>query len=1215
MPPYKPNPSAESTTEAATSAADDGANPVAAIPPTVTDLHESGPAARQRSFLQERLAGAGSGQSTTMRSVAAVATAQPSAAPNLAEDRRRQLTDFRTRQLEQVATTGAIPTTHGPLAAMRRGPLALSTTAAPQRDFLQTNRWNLLGPSVVRDGQSGQRSAMSGRVRGVAVAPGGERLYIATANGGVWRSEDSGHSWLSLMDAFDLNPSLYRADSLACGAIALVPGNWAGEDVIYVGSGEPGVSPWFQGDSAYFGVGPIVSTDGGLNWLTEPSEPSLAGSAFYALAVDPIQPQRVIAATLQGLYRREPDDSGTFRWIRQQQGYFCAVVASQQNAETIFYAAEWGGKVWHSPDGAQWTRLDTDFPNEVVARIGLAVQTDNPEILYALVANVNGHLLGLYRLDRGEERWRPVRGIPPTLFGPDLEQPGQGGYDLAVAVDPLDVNRVYVGGSIVHSDGVQPSTTAGDWSGALYRCELEIQPTTQQISSRSTYIGGSIHGDIHAIQHAPGDPERLWIGCDGGLFFSVHPTANPLNSAHQNGLFTPCNTGLSTLTMNHLGMHPTEAALLFCGTQDNGGLRYTGDAVWLYSSGGDSGYFVVNWHNPHEVATTYVQNQIFRSRDGGMRNSYGSIHVLPASGEAVQFYAPLAGTPHQPTAPERATRLAFGGSRVWLSEQFGGDGVWWDGRRWAGEVDWISLPSNDPTTDRVRGTVEALLFATATKLYAGTTAGTLYRYEEVTEGQWQRTQLPAIASETVAAQIGPVTAIAVDPADASGNAIYVTLGGMHNPHRVWHYDGQQWQPRSGLSTPTTATPASATSAATPPAAPPHSLLNVQHNAIVVDPENPSHLYVAADIGVWRSADGGASWAVFARGLPDAAVVDLELHSASRLLRAATHGRGVYEFDLGRPQRTVDLYIRDHLLDLGRQPAATGVPHPTEPGATVQAKQSPDIKLDPPNADGRYRLTGADPLYVTPFTKAAQAQQGVDFYSFATQLGNDRGAVVTHSRLNVHTQVYVQVHNRGLVTANNVRVMLLLATSSEARETLPPLPANHEYHVRAGLPIASAQWQTVGFATLHGIRAGHPQIATFRLTANQLPTPGQLRDTMQFTLVALVHSTNDPFAATSPTTLRPTANRHVATRAIAVQPFAGRVAAGTKRRQRQEPRPTDFLAEHAVKRGETLSHIAKHYYNSPHHWPTIYRANRRLIGDDPNYLQSGWVLKIPQIDQS
>ena len=112
---------------------------------------------------------------------------------------------------------------------------------------------------------------------GIVVAPGGNRVYIASANGGVWRSDDEGWNWKSLMDAFDLNPTTLASDSLACGAIEI---DLANPDRIYVGTGE-------GGGGAYFGVGPIISNDGGNNWITEmtsPGSPSLAGSLFLRLS-------------------------------------------------------------------------------------------------------------------------------------------------------------------------------------------------------------------------------------------------------------------------------------------------------------------------------------------------------------------------------------------------------------------------------------------------------------------------------------------------------------------------------------------------------------------------------------------------------------------------------------------------------------------------------------------------------------------------------------------------------------------------------------------------------------------------------------------------------------------------------------------------------------------------------------------------------------------
>jgi hypothetical protein len=72
------------------------------------------------------------------------------------------------------------------------------------------------------------------------------------------------------------------------------------------------------------------------------------------------------------------------------------------------------------------------------------------------------------------------------------------------------------------------------------------------------------------------------------------------------------------------------------------------------------------------------------------------------------------------------------------------------------------------------------------------------------------------------------------------------------------------------------------------------------NALVIDPLNSNNLYAGTDIGVYSSTDGGANWAPFGSGLPRSAVFDLQIQPSFRLLRAATHGRGVWETPLLSP---------------------------------------------------------------------------------------------------------------------------------------------------------------------------------------------------------------------------------------------------------------------------------------------------------------------------
>ena len=80
------------------------------------------------------------------------------------------------------------------------------------------------------------------------------------------------------------------------------------------------------------------------------------------------------------------------------------------------------------------------------------------------------------------------------------------------------------------------------------------------------------------------------------------------------------------------------------------------------------------------------------------------------------------------------------------------------------------------------------------------------------------------------------------------------------------------------------------------------LPDIPVNAIVIDPDDLTHntLYVGTDIGAFFTANGGVSWSVLglANSLPAAEILGLALHDPSRTLRAATHGRGVWDLNLG-----------------------------------------------------------------------------------------------------------------------------------------------------------------------------------------------------------------------------------------------------------------------------------------------------------------------------
>ncbi len=111
-------------------------------------------------------------------------------------------------------------------------------------------------------------------------------IYIGPANGGVWKSTDSGVNWTPLTD---------EQASMAMGAIAVDPTN---SNNVYAGTGEATYS-----GASYYGRGLLKSTDAGATWqhITNGLPTS---SYFSRLKIRPNHPNELLAALGNaGLFR------------------------------------------------------------------------------------------------------------------------------------------------------------------------------------------------------------------------------------------------------------------------------------------------------------------------------------------------------------------------------------------------------------------------------------------------------------------------------------------------------------------------------------------------------------------------------------------------------------------------------------------------------------------------------------------------------------------------------------------------------------------------------------------------------------------------------------------------------------------------------------------------------------------------------------------------
>lgn len=131
----------------------------------------------------------------------------------------------------------------------------------------------------------------------------------------------------------------------------------------------------------------------------------------------------------------------------------------------------------------------------------------------------------------------------------------------------------------------------------------------------------------------------------------------------------------------------------------------------------------------------------------------------------------------------------------------------------------------------------------------------------------------------------PVSSIAIDPSDATGQTAYVTIMGFHVGHVFKTTNaGLSWTDFSGTN--------------------PNNIPDAPADAVVVD---AGTVYVGTDVGVFVSSTSAPSWTELgpaatvtgAGYLPNVPVTALRMFNSGvkKLLRASTYGRGIWQFDL------------------------------------------------------------------------------------------------------------------------------------------------------------------------------------------------------------------------------------------------------------------------------------------------------------------------------
>lgn len=77
----------------------------------------------------------------------------------------------------------------------------------------------------------------------------------------------------------------------------------------------------------------------------------------------------------------------------------------------------------------------------------------------------------------------------------------------------------------------------------------------------------------------------------------------------------------------------------------------------------------------------------------------------------------------------------------------------------------------------------------------------------------------------------------------------------------------------------------------------YNLGNMPIYCVVIDQTDDSTIYVGAAVGIYKKAMNSSTWTLYNENLPNVAIEDLEINYGSNTIKAATWGRGLWEYSL------------------------------------------------------------------------------------------------------------------------------------------------------------------------------------------------------------------------------------------------------------------------------------------------------------------------------
>ena len=689
---------------------------------------------------------------------------------------------------------------------------------------------------------------MSGRIADVAIHPEDNNTwYVAVGSGGVWKTVNSGTTWTPIFD----NQKVY-----SIGCVTVDPNN---PHTVWVGTGEN-----VGGRHVGFGDGIYRSKDGGKSWTNM----GLKNSQHISKIIVHPQNSDIIWIAAQGPLWSKGGERGLYKTIDGGKTWkktlgddewvgVTDMVVDPRNPNWLV-AATWqrhrniaaymgggpGTALYSSSDGGEsWEKLTKGLPTSNMAKIGLAISPQKPDVLYAAI-ELDRRTGGVYRSEDRGASWEKMSDAVAGATGPH--------YYQELYASPHQFDRIYL---------VDVRIQVSDNGGKKFRRLKEE----------------SKHSDNHVIVFREDDPEYLLIGTDGGLYESFDLAESWRYIAN-----------LPLTQFYKLAVDDAEPFYnIYGGTQDNatqGGPSRTDNrsgirnSDWKIVMGGDGHQPATEPGNPDIV---YCQSQEGELHRVDMITGE-VIYIKPQPGadedyERTNWDAPVLVSPHSPT------RIYFASQRLWRSENRGDswtaissdltknqermnlplmDQTW----SWDAAWDFDAMSMYNTITSIAESPVQEDL------IYIGTDDGLIQKTEDGGKN-WTKIEVGALPAVPGTSYVNDIKA---DLFDAS--TLYIALDnhkfGDFKPYLVKSTDkGKSWKSIKGDL--------------------PDTLLIWR---IVQDHINPELLFLGTEFGIYFTLNGGEKWIKFTGGLPTISFRDLAIQKRENDLVCASFGRSFYILD-------------------------------------------------------------------------------------------------------------------------------------------------------------------------------------------------------------------------------------------------------------------------------------------------------------------------------